>query len=123
MRYPSPLSPLPPPCSPLAPAVKARNVVAYRPTETASRKQLMSTVSVEVQALVPRGNIIPPVVLAKGAYHAEEGEERMRRKEEGEEQNEALIGGGLQPVCPLLACHWMENGPLTDRASVCVLRW
>jgi hypothetical protein len=101
VRYPPPAHPLPPPCSPLAPTVKARNVVAYRPTETASRKQLMSTVSVEVQALVPRGNIIPPVVLAKGTdTHRGTGRGAEKRSQ----------AGGVGTTCP-----WMDNGALTYR--------
>lgn len=41
-------------------------MVAYRPTEEPERKLLISTVSVEVEALVPRGNIIPLGMLGRG---------------------------------------------------------
>ncbi|TFJ86665.1 hypothetical protein NSK_002319 [Nannochloropsis salina CCMP1776] len=46
--------------------VKARNVVSFRNTDMPRTKALMSTVSVQVQAQVPRGNVIPHHVLESG---------------------------------------------------------
>lgn len=46
--------------------VKARNVVSYRNTAISTSKILQSTVSVQVDAQVPRGNMIPLHVLESG---------------------------------------------------------
>lgn len=46
--------------------MQARNVVSYHPTHADNTKMMQSTVSVAVDALVPRGNIIPLHVLQKG---------------------------------------------------------
>jgi hypothetical protein len=52
--------------NPVVPAVKARNVVSYRPTGEEGKMFLLSTTYVEVEALVPRGNVIPRAVLSRG---------------------------------------------------------
>lgn len=56
--------------------VKARNVVAFRNTGVLERKVLMSTVSVQVDAQVPRGNVVrtslidtPPCLGAGRTHH------------------------------------------------------